>query len=56
MVLRKIEAYLRKSGTSPTRLGRELANDPRLVFDLRLGRQPGEKLRTRIERFLEAVQ
>jgi len=56
MVLRQIEAYLRRSGKTATRLGREVANDPRLVFDLRRGRQPGENLRIRIERFLEAMQ
>lgn len=56
MVLRRIETYLRKSGKSPTRFGRELANDPRLVFDMRRGREPGARLRTRIEAYLEAVR
>lgn len=33
-MLGKIERYLRKSGKKPTRFY-EVANDPRLVFDLR---------------------
>lgn len=56
MVLKRIETYLRKTGISPTRFGRETANDPRLVFDMRQGREPRSDLRARIERFLETAQ
>ncbi len=52
----KIERYLRKTGKKPTRFGREAANDPRLVFDIRRGRAIGTRLTARIEAFLEAVQ
>lgn len=55
-VLGKIERYLRKSGKRPTRFGREAANDPRLVFDLREGRVVGPGLSARIEAFLESAQ
>jgi hypothetical protein len=55
-VLVKIERHLRKTGKKPTRFGREAANDPRLVFDLREGRSVGPGLAARIEAFLEAVQ
>ena len=55
-VLGKIERYLRKSGKKPTRFGREVANDPRLVFDLREGRVMGRGRASRIEAFLEAAQ
>jgi len=55
-VLGKIERHLRKTGKKPTRFGREAANDPRLVFDLRDGRVVGASLTARIEAFLEAVQ
>lgn len=55
-VPRKIEHYLRKTGKKPTRFGREAANDPRLVFDIRRGRAIGTRLAARIEAFLEAVQ
>lgn len=55
-VLEKIERHLRKTGKKPTRFGREAANDPRLVFDLRQGRTIGATLAARIETFLEAIQ
>ncbi len=54
--LGKIERYLRKTGKKPTRFGREAANDPQLVFDIRRGRAIGARLAARIEAFLEAVQ
>lgn len=52
-VLGKIEHYLRRSGQKPTRFGRTVANDPRLVFDLRRGRAIGARLAARIEAYLE---
>ena len=55
-VLGEIERYLRKTGKKPTRFGREAANDPQLVFDIRRGRAIGTRLTARIEAFLEAVQ
>jgi hypothetical protein len=55
-VLTKIERHLRRSGQKPTRFGRNVANDPRLVFDLRQGRAIGARLAARIEAFLEAIQ
>ncbi len=51
-VLRKIECYLKETATPPTRFGRLAVNDPRLVGDLRNGRQPGRRLVARIEAFL----
>lgn len=47
-----IERYLRKTGMPPTRFGRLVAGDPRLVFDLRLGRHMGPKLEARVRAFL----
>ena len=55
-VLGKIERYLKRSGKKPTRFGIEVARDPKLVFDLRNGRQLGPWLEARIDAFLEAVQ
>lgn len=55
-LLRRIELYLRTTGTPPTRFGRAVANDPRLVSDLRNGREPGERLVRRIESFLKSGQ
>ncbi|QDC36467.1 hypothetical protein FIL70_03620 [Sphingobium fuliginis ATCC 27551] len=37
-LLREIERHLTSTGTAPTRFGRNAANDPCLVFDLRRGR------------------
>lgn len=38
-LLRAIETGLHAAGMKPSRFGRLAANDPRLVFDLRRGRQ-----------------
>lgn len=56
MILPRIEAHLRRSGVKPTAFGRTVANDPRLVFDLRHGRQPGPRMIARIESYLERAQ
>jgi 2,4-dienoyl-CoA reductase-like NADH-dependent reductase (Old Yellow Enzyme family) len=50
--LRSIERYLKQTGMAPTAFGRQAARDPRLVFDLRNGRQLTDRLRRRIEHFL----
>ena len=51
-VLGKIERYLRKTEMPPTRFGRLAVNDPRLVGDMRKGREPGPRVIARIEAFL----
>jgi hypothetical protein len=52
MMLRKVERYLARSGMSATSFGRQVARDPRLVHDLRRGRQLGERLQRRVESFI----
>lgn len=52
-LLAKIETYLRRTGIPPTRFGRDAAHDPRLVHDLRLGREAGAKLTRRVVAYLE---
>lgn len=47
-----IERYLKRTRTPPTRFGREVVNDPRFVFDLRNGREPGAALQARVRAFL----
>ncbi len=54
-MLRKIEIYLRTSGMAPTRFGRDVVGDPRFVFDLRMGREPGAKICARVNAFLSGV-
>lgn len=50
--LRNIEQFLRRTGMAPTRFGRDAARDPRLVFDLRRGREPTDRMQRRIEQFM----
>ena len=52
-LLRRIERYLKKTRTAPTRFGREAARDPKLVFDLRRGRQARRRLEARINAFID---
>ena len=52
-LLRRIEKYLKRSGTPPTRFGREAVHDPRFVLDLRNGREPGRAIARRVNAFLD---
>ncbi|MDP3674348.1 MAG: hypothetical protein Q8R44_04530 [Novosphingobium sp.] len=52
MLIREIERFLRSTGLAPTTFGRLAASDPRLVFDMRNGREPRESLRSRVEHFM----
>jgi hypothetical protein len=51
-VLQKIDRYLKASAMPPTTFGRLAVRDPRLVRDLRGGREPGPRMVRRIEAFL----
>lgn len=52
-LLPRIDRYLRHTDTRPTTFGRRAVNDPRLVGDLRNGRQLGPQVADRVVRFLE---
>ncbi|WP_404334200.1 hypothetical protein AB2M62_12600 [Sphingomonas sp. MMS12-HWE2-04] len=52
----KIEQFLRHTRMSPTRFGREVARDPRLVYDMRNGRELGPRMVARIEAFLSTQE
>lgn len=52
LILRKIEKYLRNTGMAPTRFGRDAARDPRLVFDMRNGREPTPRMVRKLEHFM----
>ncbi len=52
MILRAIEKFLHQHDMSPATFGRHSVRDPRLVFDLRNGRQPGNRVKRRIEHFM----
>ncbi|MET3827174.1 MULTISPECIES: hypothetical protein [Sphingomonas] len=51
-VLHKIDCYLRATAMPRTKFGRLAVGDPRLVDDLRRGREPGARMVQRIETFL----
>lgn len=51
-ILGKVERYLRKHGIPATKFGRLAVRDPRLVGDLRNGRELRAKTLARVEAFL----
>lgn len=53
MILRRIEKHLRATRMSASAFGRKAVGDPRLVFDLRHGRELGARITRRIETYLE---
>lgn len=55
-LLWEIRRYCRRTGTSPTTFGRRAVNDPRLVGDLVRGREPGPRIRARVEAFIAREQ
>ncbi|MEZ5656144.1 MAG: hypothetical protein R3E04_09700 [Sphingobium sp.] len=56
LILRRIEKFLRDTGMAPTRFGRDAVRDPRLVFDMRNGREPTPRMIGRIEHFMNIFQ
>lgn len=56
MLIRKIEAFMRRTKMPQTRFGRLAARDPRLVDDLRNGRRPGSRLEKRVEHFMNTYR
>ncbi len=56
MLIRAVEKFLRDNGIPATRFGRESVRDPRLVFDLRQGREPGERIKRRVEHFMNTYR
>jgi hypothetical protein len=52
---RRIEKFLEASKLRPSTFGRLVARDPRLVHDLRRGREPGPRMRARIEAYIAAA-
>lgn len=52
-LLQTIERHLRTSGVPPTRFGRDAVGDPRLIGDLRNGREPRPETAARILAFID---
>ena len=55
-MLRSVETFLKATGMAPTRFGRDAVRDPRIVFDMRRGREPGARMRRRLEHFMSSHQ
>jgi hypothetical protein len=51
-VRQQIDRYLKATAMPPTKFGRLAVNDPRLVGDMRRGRQLGRAITQRIEAYL----
>lgn len=51
---RKIERFLIQYNYPATKFGRDVANDPRLVHDMRRGRELGGRMVTRAAAFMDA--
>lgn len=51
-LLQRIDAFLNESTMPPSVFGRAAVHDPRLVSDLRGGREPGIELICRVEHFM----
>ncbi len=47
-LLLTVERHLRSTAKAPSRFGREVAGDPRFVFDLRRGREPRAATEARV--------
>lgn len=53
-LLWQIERHLKETDTAPTVFGRRAVRDPRLVHDLRRGRQAGPRMEQRIRAYMNA--
>lgn len=51
-LLQRIDVFLKEPTMPPSVFGRAAAHDPRLVSDLRGGREPGIQLICRVEHFM----
>ena len=49
-----VERFLREQDLPPTKFGRLAARDPRLVLDMRMGREIRPEMETKLRRFMAA--
>ncbi len=49
-----VERFLREEDLPPTKFGRLAARDPRLVLDMRMGREIRPEMETKLRRFMAA--
>ena len=55
-LLTVVERHLRRQAVAPSRFGRQVAGDPRFVFDLRQGREPRPATAARVLAFIKTVE
>ena len=55
-LMRRIQLFLKRAEMTPTRFGREAVGDPRLISDLRNGRELRETTAARIHAWLDAQE
>jgi hypothetical protein len=51
-ITRLIERFLREQGLPPTKFGRLAAGDPRLVLDMRMGREIRPEMESKLRHFM----
>ncbi len=51
-----VERHLRRRAITPSRFGRDVAGDPRFVFDLRRGREPRPATAARVIAFITEAE
>ncbi len=56
MLIRSIEKFLRQHRMSATKFGRLATHDPRFVLDLRMGREPRDRMEQRIQGFMAGYE
>jgi hypothetical protein len=49
---RLVERFLLEKGLAPTKFGRLAARDPRLVLDMRMGREVRPEMETKLRQFI----
>ncbi|RME64098.1 MAG: hypothetical protein D6782_08915 [Alphaproteobacteria bacterium] len=54
-LLDRLERFLEQRAMAPSRFGRLVCGDPRLVFDLRRGRRPSTELTVRIDQAIRKI-
>lgn len=55
-LLLTVERHLRRTDVPPSRFGRQVAGDPRFVFDLRRGREPRPAMCARVLAYIAEAQ
>lgn len=52
-MLRIVEKFLRENDIAPTKFGRIVAGDPRLVLDMRMGREVRLPMQKKILKYID---